>query len=601
MNQAEKETITSQLKGEEKALKDLEKAYKKALKDTQEKIRLLNARSDLQNAQSVIYQKKYQQAIKKQINDVLDALHNQTYTSANDFFTASYQNGYVGSMYELQSRGIPLTIPVSTSKIKTAIQTKSKLSQTYYEKQGLSVQNIRTLKKQIAMEITRGIASGKSWLETAESVMVQRQFQISQSDAMRIVRTEGNRINQQARLDAGDDAVDSGCDLLKQWDATLDGATRDDHRVADGQIVEWDQDFTVGGEKMSAPSVGGSAKQVCNCRCQLLKRPRWALDEDELEELKKRADYYGLDKTKNFEDYKQKYLKLPPNAQTVPPTSVLNLPDLDQTATKFKNTMSPEDWEEYKNLIQRNPDIANCYKHCDDLKTIRYKKGPGYFQHSSGTIEWSFPDQRYVDDGMSKFSTGAHEYFHFIDTFTRRYGHTGSLTWGEMDTIRNRVGARYASHMTQHNLSNSDQFLSAMRKDFEEILKHKEEFFEECRKNRTTSTGAQDASDGWGLGRIWWGHGDKYYNRNYNNLKQWEKYTNPSPTKLLQDALKDLGFDVSNQAKTKKHTRQYETASELWANLGSGKTTGGKEEEFNRKWFRHSSDIMDMILRELNK
>lgn len=318
MNQAEKETITSQLKDEEKALKDLEKAYKKALKDTQEKIRLLNARSDLQNAQSVIYQKKYQQAVKKQINDVLDALHNQTYTSANDFFTASYQNGYVGSMYELQSRGIPLTIPVSTSKMKTAIQTKSKLSQTYYEKQGLSVQNIRTLKKQIAMEITRGIASGKSWLETAESVMVQRQFQISQSDAMRIVRTEGNRINQQARLDAGDDAVDSGCDLLKQWDATLDGATREDHRIADGQIVEWDQDFTVGGEKMSAPSIGGSAKQVCNCRCQLLKRPRWALDEEELEALKKRADYYGLDKTKNFEDYKKKYLKLPSNAQTVP-------------------------------------------------------------------------------------------------------------------------------------------------------------------------------------------------------------------------------------------------------------------------------------------
>lgn len=333
MNKAEKATITTQLKDEEKALKDLEKAYKKALKDTQEKIRQLNARQDLQNAQSVIYQKKYQQAIKKQINDILDALHNQTYTSANDFFTASYQNGYVGSMYELQSRGIPLTIPVSTSKMMTAIQIKSKLSQTYYEKQGLSVQNIRTLKKQIAMEITRGIASGKSWLETAESVMVQRQFQISQSDAMRIVRTEGNRINQQARLDAGDDAVDAGCDLLKQWDATLDGATREDHRIADGQIVRWDQDFTVGGEKMSAPSIGGSAKNVCNCRCQLLKRPRWSLDEDELEALKKRASYYDLDKSKSFEDYKKKYLKLPSNAQTVPPADVF---ELDKTLRNFR-------------------------------------------------------------------------------------------------------------------------------------------------------------------------------------------------------------------------------------------------------------------------
>ena len=409
MNQAEKETITSQLNAEDKALKDLEKAYKKALKDTQEKIRLLNARSDLQNAQSVIYQKKYQQAIKKQINDVLDALHNQTYTSANDFFTASYQNGYVGSMYELQSRGIPLTIPVSTSKMKTAIQTKSKLSQTYYEKQGLSVQNIRTLKKQIAMEVTRGIASGKSWLETAESVMVQRQFQISQSDAMRIVRTEGNRINQQARLDAGDDAVDSGCDLLKQWDATLDGATRDDHRVADGQIVRWDQDFTVGGEKMSAPSIGGSAKQVCNCRCQLLKRPRWALDEDELEALKKRADYYGLDKTKNFEDYKKKYLNLPANAQTVPKIpvndGVLNSP-IKSTDPYYDGLLTGAQ----KHGIEYNP-VRNNKSPLSEQEIIDLLAGGDRTKGSCASLSMAYIGQKQGWDVRDFRGGVSHDYF----------------------------------------------------------------------------------------------------------------------------------------------------------------------------------------------
>ena len=318
MNSAEKETIKAHLTAEDKVLKDLEKAYKQAKKDTQEKLRQLNSRKDMQNLQSIIHQKKYQQQLMKQINGVLDDLQTNTYKSANEFFQGSYIDGYVGSMYEIQSKGIPLTIPVSPQKMRSAIQTKSKLSQIYYEKQGLTVQNIRTLKKQIALEATRGIASGKSWLETAESLTIQKCFQISQSDAMRIVRTEGNRINQQGRLDAGDEAVDAGCDLLKQWDATLDERTRPDHREADGQIVEWSQDFTVGGEKMTAPSIGGSAKQVINCRCQLLKRPRWALDEEELEALKKRAEYYGLDKSKSFEDYKQKHLKLPDNAQTVP-------------------------------------------------------------------------------------------------------------------------------------------------------------------------------------------------------------------------------------------------------------------------------------------
>ena len=210
MNSAEKETIKAHLTAEDKVLKDLEKAYKQAKKDTQEKLRQLNSRKDMQNLQSIIHQKKYQQQLMKQINGVLDDLQTNTYKSANEFFQGSYIDGYVGSMFEIQSKGVPLTIPVSPQKMRSAIQTKSKLSQTYYEKQGLTVQNIRTLKKQITLEATRGIASGKSWLETAESLTIKKCFQISQSDAMRIIRTEGNRINQQGRLDAGDEAVDAG-------------------------------------------------------------------------------------------------------------------------------------------------------------------------------------------------------------------------------------------------------------------------------------------------------------------------------------------------------------------------------------------------------
>ena len=316
MKSFEKETIRKQLKDESQCLKDLETAYKKAKKDCQEQLRRLNSRKDMQNLQSIIYQKKYQTALLKQIDGVLNDLQTHTYKTANEFFQGSYQNGYIGSMYELQKQGIPFTIPVDPKKMVTAIQTDSKISKEYYLGKGLSVQNIRTLKKQIALDCTRGIASGLGWLEVAESLAVQKRFQISLSDAMRICRTEGNRINQQARLDAGDEAVQNGCDILKQWDATLDGKTRPAHQEADGQIREWGEDFIVMGEKLPAPSVGGSASNVCNCRCQLLKRPRWALDDEELQVLKDRASYYGLDKTKNFEEYKEKFLKLPSNAQT---------------------------------------------------------------------------------------------------------------------------------------------------------------------------------------------------------------------------------------------------------------------------------------------
>lgn len=53
----------------------------------------------------------------------------------------------------------------------------------------------------------------------------------------------------------------------------------------------------------------GRAEEVVNCRCALLQRARWALDDSELNTLKERAEYFGLDKTKNFDEYKEKYLK----------------------------------------------------------------------------------------------------------------------------------------------------------------------------------------------------------------------------------------------------------------------------------------------------
>ena len=349
MKSFEQETIKAQLSDEQKALKDLESAYKKAKKDCQEKIRNLNARKKMNdpNLQTVIHQQKYQKELLKEIDGVLNDLQTNSYQSVNEFFQGSYVNGYVGSMYEFEKQGIPITTPVDPKKVVTAIQTKSKLSQSYYMKQGLTVQNIRTLKKQIALECTRGIASGKSWIEVADSLTVQRCFDISRSDAMRIVRTEGNRINQQGRLDAGDEAIKQGCDLVKQWDATLDDRTRPDHQVADGQLREWDEDFLVGGEHMKAPSIGGSAKQVINCRCQLLKRPRWALDEEELKELQDRANYFGLDKTADFEEFKNKYLQLPMD----PETGELLVEPEPEKVTVLNKAVSSDD-PEYNKMLQ---------------------------------------------------------------------------------------------------------------------------------------------------------------------------------------------------------------------------------------------------------
>lgn len=56
----------------------------------------------------------------------------------------------------------------------------------------------------------------------------------------------------------------------------------------------------------------GDPAEDCNCRCSLLQKARWALDDKKLETMKDRAEYFGLDKSKDFEDYKEKYLQASP-------------------------------------------------------------------------------------------------------------------------------------------------------------------------------------------------------------------------------------------------------------------------------------------------
>jgi HK97 family phage portal protein len=62
-------------------------------------------------------------------------------------------------------------------------------------------------------------------------------------------------------------ARSTGLDLQKEWIATRDDRTRDDHADADGQIVDLDEPFIVGGEECDTPGTTGDPAQDCACRC----------------------------------------------------------------------------------------------------------------------------------------------------------------------------------------------------------------------------------------------------------------------------------------------------------------------------------------------
>ncbi len=325
MNKAQKAVQQAQLNDEKYVIKLLQMVYNQARKDCERKISELSSRTDFENLQSIIYQKQYQEALKKQLDGILDNLQSEEFTSIADYLQKSYHNGYTGVMYDLSKQGIPLIIPINQEQVVKALQTDSKLSKGLYARLG---EDVSYLKRSIRAELSRGIANGSTWNEIAGKIAkgMNSPFNTSINNAIRIARTEGHRIQQQSALDAQFAAKGKGADVLKQWDSTLDNKTRPHHRLLDGQIRELEEDFEVEGLKASAPGHFGIASEDCNCRCCLLQRARWALDQDELNELKERAAYFGLDKSKDFEDFKKKYLKLPNNADTIRVTKVLNTP-----------------------------------------------------------------------------------------------------------------------------------------------------------------------------------------------------------------------------------------------------------------------------------
>lgn len=103
--------------------------------------------------------------------------------------------------------------------------------------------------------------------------------------AERIVRTEMGRAYNGADKLIGNQIADSRPDdlpkLVKIWISTNDDRTREAHRLADKQVVDYDEKFSVGGEKLDWPVVDPNASpgNVINCRCFAIVVPENAVDE----------------------------------------------------------------------------------------------------------------------------------------------------------------------------------------------------------------------------------------------------------------------------------------------------------------------------------
>ena len=278
MNKRQKQVQQSLLKSELEVIEELEKSYQKAIDDINRVITSLLARKDTENLQAIIYQVKYQNALKKELEAFLNVLHTRNYTLIDDYLQNCYINGHIGTLFDLQGQGIPLLLPLDQEQMISAITLNSKLSHPLYNTLGF---NIEFLKTSVRQEISRGIAQALSFQEIARNI--KNTTNVDYNKSLRIAKTEGHRIQCESAYNVQVRAKRKGANIVKQWDSTLDGRTRDSHRVLDGEIVEVYEKFSNG--LLYPGDSNGIASEVVNCRCALLQRAKWALSDEEFTKM----------------------------------------------------------------------------------------------------------------------------------------------------------------------------------------------------------------------------------------------------------------------------------------------------------------------------
>lgn len=346
MKKYEKEVIQAALDAEKTTIKSLKSIYGQALAEVEEKIRILSTRDEIQ---SVIYQKQYQQELKKQLETILEKLSKNQYKTVQEYLNDCYYDGYLGTMYAIRQQGIPMVFPIAQEQVAQAVILDSKISGTLYSK---LVADVAVFKDTITSEISRGIAASMSFGEMSRNLKNASGIPIN--NAIRIVRTEGHRIQQKANMDCQYRAKDAGADVVKQWDSTLDGKTRDHHRELDGQVREINEKYEVAGKKADAPGYFGDPAEDCNCRCMSLTIARWELKGgmSKLDNFSKQLK--SFDSPESYTEFKKTYW----SKENI---KYMNYVDKMQDQYGTKNfekvlgSMTDREYNHYKKLLDGNP------------------------------------------------------------------------------------------------------------------------------------------------------------------------------------------------------------------------------------------------------
>lgn len=518
------------------------------------------------------------EALKLQTQQSIEVMFGNQLDSIDSTMRNVYKSGYYHTAYEIQ-KGVGVGWDFSALDDKQI----SKVINKPWAVDGKNFSeriwgNRQKLVNELNNTLTQNIILGKDPQKAIDEIA--RKMNTSKTNAGRLVMTEEAFFSSAAQKDCFTELDVEQFEIV----ATLDSHTSDICRGMDGKHFP-----------MSEWKVGVTAPPF-HVHCRSTTVPYF---DDEFDAVGERAardeetgKTYFVPGNMTYKEWDKAFVQGDKSdLQEINPDDTIKTEeqnfDIEGNTTKLKGAMSDKDYAEYLARLNNhsNDNVKKLYSsYADKIAGVK-KSSSGAYTPASNSLTFSYPDERYIQNGKDKYSTVAHEYGHFFDAQAQ----FSDLHFNEIDTVKNNLN--YTKSRFTNRASSSDEFLAAVRKDkqfLRDILT--DEIKKELRLH-DASDGVQDAIDGLLWERIGWGHGDKYYNRLYHSIKQMKEH------KGLQQAYKDLGYDVSNLSKVVSICRDYESASEMWANIMAAEVNGGEALEYVKKYLPNSYAALIEILK----
>lgn len=201
--------------------------------------------------------------LEKQIQDIVSL----AYTNSDKLIRGHLRSGAM-----LTYQGTIKTARGEVKRALKAIYTPRDVTKTVNERMaGLKwAERTRYHRNGTILEVEKvvkdGLGAGKTYTEMAQDLTKRLDGEVLKP--IRIVRTETQRVENNAKLEAFEDLEQQGVKMMKRWLSAQDERTRSAHAELDGVTIPVDEDFrsSLGGVG-PAPGMLGLAEDDCNCRC----------------------------------------------------------------------------------------------------------------------------------------------------------------------------------------------------------------------------------------------------------------------------------------------------------------------------------------------